>query len=81
MNRHKPDKRIEFVNTLVKWEIRRMKQAVSEGGILSPVLFNIQMSSVPLPSINNVKITTYADDITITTTGPDISKLETTVQP
>ena len=38
------------------------------------------MSSMPLPLGNSIKITNYADVITITTTGSK-SKLETTVQP
>ena len=38
------------------------------------------MSSMPLPLANSIKITNYANVITITTTG-SISKLETIVQP
>ena len=34
-----------------------------------------------LPSANDIKYTTYADDITITTTCSDISKLKLTIQP
>ena len=39
---------------------------VPQGGVLCSALFNIYTSDIPLPP-KNVQITTYADDITITT--------------
>ena len=36
-----------------------------QGGVFSPTLFNIYTSEIPLPP-EDVRITTYADDITIT---------------
>ena len=50
---------------------RNVKQGVPRGGVLSPVLFNFYMSKMPLPKSDNIKVTTYADDITLTTPGPN----------
>ena len=39
---------------------RRVKQGVPQGGVLSPTLFNLYMSRLPLPS-EGIKLKTYAD--------------------
>ena len=48
---------------------RKMKQGVPQGGVLSPFLFNMYMKSMPRPP-DNIIVVTYADDITLITSGP-----------
>ena len=43
---------------------KQINTAVPQGGVLSPTLFNIYTSDIPLPP-KDVKITTYTDDTTI----------------
>ena len=52
---------------------RKVKQGVPQGGVLSPVLFNLYMSSMPPPP-GNIKLVTYADDSNILNSGEDISE-------
>ena len=53
---------------------RQFKSGVQQGGVLSPILFNIYTSDIPLPP-DSVQLTTYADDITITAPHTDIKQL------
>lgn len=53
---------LEFRN--FKSKFRQVKQGVPEGGVLSPTLFNLYVSSLPSKPAD-VKIITYADDITL----------------
>ena len=46
-------------------KLKRINTGVPQSGVLSPTLFNIHTSDIPLPP-KDVQITTYADDITIT---------------
>ena len=48
--------------------LRKVCQGVPQGGVLSPALFNYYMSSMPLPP-NNITVVSYADDITILSSG------------
>ena len=50
-----------------------LKAGVPQGGVLSPTLFNIYLSNIPLPKINSLNLITYADDITITSSRPNIN--------
>ena len=52
---------------------RQFKNGVSQGGVLSPSLFDIYTSDTPTPQAP-VKLTIYADDITISLTHNDIAK-------
>ena len=55
------------------------KNGVPQGGVLSPTLFNICTSDTPTPQAP-VKLTTYADDITITSTHNDINIAKANIQ-
>lgn len=60
---------IEFNGNSSKY--RKMKQGVPQGGVLSPILFIMYMSSLPTPT-DDLKIVSYADDISILATDNDI---------
>ena len=51
-----------------------MKQGVPQGGVLSPVLFNLYMASMPQPP-GDIKLVSYADDSTILNSGPVIEPI------
>ena len=53
---------------------RKMRQGVPQGGVLSPLLFNLYMAGVPLPPAP-MKLVSYADDCTISVLGPKILPL------
>ena len=57
---------VVFRNSNSKY--RKMKQGVPQGGVLSPVLFNLYMSSMPPPP-GNILLKTYADDSNILNSG------------
>ena len=51
----------QYNGTLSK--LKQINTGVPQGGVLSPTLFNIYTSDIPLPP-KDIQITTYADDIT-----------------
>ena len=53
---------------------RQVTQGVSQGGVLSPVMLNIYMSKLPDPPAN-IGVVSYADVISILTSGPMIDPL------
>ena len=57
-----------------------LKTGVPQGVVLSPTLFNIYTSDIPLPP-PNVQLDTYADDINTLTSHPKIDTAENTLQP
>ena len=63
---------VEFRNVRSKY--RKVKQGVPQGGVLSPILFNLYMCQFPLPP-GKMKAITYADDTNILNSGRDIQKL------
>ena len=54
--------------------IPKNKKEVAQGGVLSPTLFNLYMSKLPLPP-GNIQIVSYVDDITIAISGPVLENL------
>ena len=59
-----------------KGKCRKVKQGVPQGGVLSPILFNLYMSSMPAPP-GNIEIVSYADDGNVLNSGPQIEPLVT----
>jgi len=59
---------------------RQLKTGVPQGGVLSPVLFNIYTSDIPTPP-TQVQIESYADDITTLTSHSKIKEAENRLQP
>ena len=53
-----------------KSKFRVMKQGVPQGGVLSPLLFNLYMRNMPQPP-PHVSVKTYADDTTILSSHKD----------
>ena len=68
----------QYNGTLSK--LKRINTGVPQGGVLSPTSFNIYTSDIPLPP-KDVQITTYADDITITTSHTKHRKIKQIIQP
>jgi hypothetical protein len=56
-----------FRNSTSKY--RKVKQGVPQGGVLSPILFNLYMSTMPAPP-GKIKLVTYADDSNVLNSGP-----------
>ena len=60
-------------------KLKRINTGLPQDGVLSPTLFNIYTSDIPLPP-KNVQITTYADDITITASSTKQRKAQQLIQ-
>ncbi len=56
-----------------KSKYRVVRQGVPQGGVLSPLLFNLYMRSLPAPP-GNIKLISYADDCQVLNSGPTIDK-------
>ena len=46
-----------------------MRLEVPQGGVLSPLLFNLHMAKMPSPP-SDTQLETYADDTTVQKSGP-----------
>jgi hypothetical protein len=58
----------------------RLYNGVPQGAILSPTLFNLFMHDLPSPNSPQVKVSSYADDLTITSQNPNVQLATTTLQ-
>ena len=63
---------VEYQNA--KSKLRKLKAGVPQGGVLSPILFNLYLSSIPKPT-NGVYLISYADDCTVFASGTDIASI------
>ena len=61
-------------------KLKSYKSGVPQGGVLSPTLFNIYTSDIPQPP-ENVSITAYADDLTITSSHKNHLTAQRQAQP
>ena len=57
-----------------KSSYRKVKQGVPQGGVLSPILFNLYMSSMPAPP-GNIVLVSYADDGNLLNSGPIVEPI------
>ena len=62
-------------------KIHIFKTGVPQGGVISPVLFNLYLSDIPTPTNPRIHLTSYADDITITASHSNYRTAETILQP
>ena len=60
---------VEFRNA--KYTFRKVRAGVPQGGVLSPILFNVYMPGLRTPP-DGIKLTSYADDCTAYASGPTI---------
>ena len=63
---------VEFRNH--KSTHRKVHQGVPQGGVLSPLLFNFYLATLPDPP-NGVKTVSYADDCSVMTSGTDVNEM------
>ena len=61
-------------------KLRKMQQGVPQGGVHSPVLFNIYMSPLPTPP-KHIHLVSFADDISIMSSGTEPVKITSNIQP
>ena len=67
---------MELNNERSRW--RKQKNGVSQGSVLSPILFNIYTNDQPLH--NGTRSFIYADDLCITAQQPSFVEVETTIE-
>ena len=68
----------QYNHTLSKF--KRTSTGLLQGAALSPTLFNIYTSDIPLPR-KDIQITTYVNDITITASYTKHCKTQQLIQP
>ena len=91
MNTDIPATYTKYINNYIKGRVgyvsmqgvnsrkKLVKLGIPQGSVLSPMLFNIYMSDIPVGG-DGVKITSYADDITILASHKDIPTATSTAQ-
>ncbi|MCP3667648.1 MAG: hypothetical protein GY696_35020, partial [Gammaproteobacteria bacterium] len=68
----------DFCNCKSKFRV--VRQGVPQGGVLSPLLFNLYMSSLPTPP-GNIRIVSYADDCQVLNSGKYIDETSREINP
>ena len=63
-----------------KSKVRIVRQGVPQGGVLSPLLFNLYISGMPEPP-PEIKIIFFADDCQALSSGPHIERICETLNP
>ena len=61
-------------------EMKKIKQCVPQGCVLSPIFFNKYIGKMPITE-NDVKLTIYADNITLTTSNKPVIELKVQIDP
>ena len=72
------DRKFKIIHEGHESSTRNITSGVPQGGILSPLLFNILLHD--LPTTQNVKMLIYADDITLCSTDVDVKKAFINIQ-
>ena len=58
--------------------IQKMEAGTPQGAVMSPILFNIMLSDIP--NLENVEVMSYADDLTIASSGQNVKDVKRLIQ-
>lgn len=72
------DRKIKVRLDTVQTSEKILKTGVPQGAVLSPILFNLMLSD--LPSLDKVKVVSYADDVTLVSSARSLTEARTNMQ-
>ena len=72
------DRKIAVVINNVNSDRKSISAGTPQGSALSPMLFNLMMSD--LPKQDNIKIYSYADDVMLASSGPNMREISNNMQ-